>query len=110
MALGLCLYSKHHFKENLWVRHLSLRLDVGRFVFEPVIPPLKKVSNPNVYFEFGFAVARIGFRRVIGVMNVAYGSPRDEVFDIKRRWALRYNLPEGADTAASHNAPPAETH
>ena len=34
----------------------------------------KKVSNPNVYFEFGFAVARLGLRRVISVMNAAYGS------------------------------------
>lgn len=64
----------------------------------------KRVSNPNVYFEFGFAVARRGFRRVIGVMNTAFGKPRDQVFDIKRRWALRYNLPCGADAAAQESA------
>jgi hypothetical protein len=64
----------------------------------------KKVSNPNVCFEFGLAVAHHGFRRVIGVMNTAYGRPRDQVFDVKRRWALRYNLPWGADTAAQDTA------
>jgi hypothetical protein len=55
------------------------------------------VSNPNVVFELGYAVDAKGFDRILGVMNVAYGEPERQMFDVKRRWAIRYDLPEDSD-------------
>ncbi len=62
----------------------------------------KRISNPNVLMELGYAVGckatgeSDGFDRVIGVMNVAYGGPEDQMFDIKRRHPIRFNVPEAA--------------
>jgi hypothetical protein len=50
------------------------------------------ISNPNVVFELGYAVRRLGFGRVVGTMNTAFGPPDDQMFDIKRRWPIRYDL------------------
>jgi hypothetical protein len=63
----------------------------------------KQISNPNVLMELGYAVGckatdeSDGFERVIGVMNVAYGKPEEQMFDIKRRRPMSYELPEGSD-------------
>lgn len=54
-------------------------------------------SNPNVLFELGFAAASIGFDRIVGVMNVVHGQPERQMFDVKRRWAVRYEAAESAD-------------
>ena len=35
----------------------------------------KKLSNPNVLAELGYAAAKLGWDRVILVMNKHYGSP-----------------------------------
>ncbi len=64
---------------------------------------IQKISNPNVLFEFGYAVGgkvspeSDGFDRVLGMMNTAYGEPKQQMFDIKRRWVLQYNLPEESE-------------
>ncbi|HVA46700.1 MAG TPA: hypothetical protein VNH11_10085 [Pirellulales bacterium] len=55
------------------------------------------ISNPNVLFELGYAVRSKGFGRVLAVMNEFYGGPKDQMFDVKRRWAIRYSLAEGSD-------------
>jgi hypothetical protein len=63
----------------------------------------KQISNPNVLMELGYAVGckatdeSDGFERVIGVMNVAYGKPEEQMFDIKRRRPITYELPEESD-------------
>jgi hypothetical protein len=65
----------------------------------------KLISNPNVLLELGYAVGSKagdesdGFDRVIGVMNVAYGDPGEQAFDIKRRQPIRYDLPEASEKA-----------
>ena len=64
----------------------------------------KMTSNPNVLFELGFAAHAIGFDRVIGVMNTAYGVPEDQMFDTKRRWAVRFNLSESSSPPEIKNA------
>ncbi len=56
----------------------------------------KRHSNPNVIFEFGYAVRSIGFDRVIAVMNTAYGHPNEQMFDTKRRHAITFSLGETA--------------
>jgi hypothetical protein len=59
----------------------------------------RKSPNPNVLIELGYAAARIGWERVICVMNEAYGEPKELPFDIQhRRWPIRYKLNDSADT------------
>ena len=55
----------------------------------------KPLPNPNVLLELGYAAARIGWERIICVMNTAYGSPEDLPFDLRhRRWPVTYQLRE----------------
>ena len=53
----------------------------------------KCISNPNVLIEQGYAAARIGWDRIILVMNKHYGSPERLPFDLKfRRFPATFNL------------------
>jgi hypothetical protein len=57
------------------------------------------VPNPNVLIEYGRAVKAVGNKRVICVMNTAYGEPKDYdiPFNLRHiRWPIRYKLAEGA--------------
>jgi hypothetical protein len=71
---------------------------------------LQLISNPNVIIELGYDVgskadeASDGFERVIAVMNTAYGPPDEQMFDIKRRHPMIYDLPEDSDKAAIEHA------
>jgi len=63
------------------------------------IPPLdpkdspKRVPNPNVSLEMGYAAGRVGWDRIICVMNEAYGERKDLPFDVRnRRFPIDYNL------------------
>jgi len=54
--------------------------------------------NPNVLIELGYAAAKLGWERIICVMNEAYGSAEQLPFDIRhRRWPIRYNLSENSN-------------
>jgi hypothetical protein len=65
-----------------------------------IINPLsseRKMANPNVLMELGYATAKLGHTRVINVMNTVYGDPQENSqilpFDIRHlRWPLRYSL------------------
>jgi hypothetical protein len=50
----------------------------------------KKLPNPNVVFELGYAAGRHTFRPMIGVVNEAFGEIEGQIFDIKRRASLKY--------------------
>jgi Predicted nucleotide-binding protein containing TIR-like domain len=53
----------------------------------------KKLSNPNVLFELGYASTKLGRDRVICIMNTHYGDPKDLPFDIRhRRFPIQYHL------------------
>lgn len=53
----------------------------------------RPTTNPNVTFELGFAVAALGWERVIGVMNTHFGAPERLPFDLRhRRWPIDYSL------------------
>ena len=53
----------------------------------------KRVPNPNVSLEMGYAAGRIGWDRIICVMNEAYGERKDLPFDVRnRRFPIDYNL------------------
>lgn len=59
----------------------------------------RPVPNPNVLIEYGWALKQMGHRRIISVMNIAYGKPTREnlPFDLSHlRLPIQYNLPEDA--------------
>lgn len=53
----------------------------------------KKIPNPNVLIELGFAARSIGWDRTILVLNTAHGQAKDLPFDIlQHRWPIQYRL------------------
>lgn len=53
----------------------------------------KRVPNPNVLLETGYAAARIGWGRIICVMNEHFGSRQEQPFDVRnRRFPIDYRL------------------
>ncbi len=74
--------------------------DVG---FVAVIAPkdphkrAKRLPNANVVLELGYAAARVGWNRVILVMNLEYGPPEDLIFDLRhQRFPVTFKV--GPDT------------
>ena len=62
----------------------------------PKNPP-KKLMNPNVAIELGYALHSITDRRLIMVMNSAFGSRADLPFDLQHKAGpIFYNLPLGS--------------
>jgi hypothetical protein len=58
----------------------------------------KRVPNPNVLLEMGYAAARIGWNRVICVMNEHFGKRHEQPFDVRnRRFPINYTLAPGND-------------
>jgi hypothetical protein len=76
---------------------------VPDFTFVATRPKREPTPNPNVLIEYGYALKSFGERgerRIMPVMNIAYGAPTRETmpFDlIEHRNAITYNLPEKAD-------------
>jgi hypothetical protein len=60
----------------------------------------KQTCNPNVLVELGYAAAKLGWDRIVLVMNTFYGHPEDIIFDVMhRRWPQCYRLgPEDRDS------------
>jgi hypothetical protein len=59
----------------------------------------ERVPNPNVLIEYGRAIKVVGNKRVICLMNTAYGEPdkRSMPFNLRHlRFPIQYNLPEDA--------------
>ena len=55
------------------------------------------IPNPNVLIEYGYALRTVGYHRIVGVMNAAYGPPKSLPFDlIHHRFPITHNLPEDA--------------
>lgn len=53
----------------------------------------KALPNPNVLIELGYAAARLGWDRIICVMNSAWGPADNLPFDLRhRRWPVTYHL------------------
>jgi hypothetical protein len=60
----------------------------------------KRVPNPNVAVELGYADGVLRWQRVIRVMNTAYGKPEQQPFDVRnRRFPITYCLAEDATDA-----------
>lgn len=46
--------------------------------------------NPNVLVELGYAVAQLGWDRIVLVQNLAYGNPEELPFDLRGRRVVPY--------------------
>ena len=53
--------------------------------------------NPNVLLELGYALKRLGWRRIVLVVNEAFGSTKRLPFDLNRNRALVYRLKKDQD-------------
>ncbi len=62
----------------------------------------KKYSpNPNVLLELGYAAARVGWERIILIMNRSFGNPRKLPFDLRyRRFPFTFRL-KSADNSSN---------
>ncbi len=87
----------------LFVADTSL---VGAIVPASPDDETKKVPNPNVSLEMGYAAARIGWDRIICVMNERYGLRKELPFDVRnRRFPIDYTLdPDNMDKNAKVKA------
>ena len=57
----------------------------------------KRSPNPNVVFELGYAVAKVGWNRIVLLFNEAFGVfPKDLPFDFDRHRASKYSLNESS--------------
>ncbi|WP_330443302.1 hypothetical protein [Flavobacterium sp. C4GT6] len=50
----------------------------------------RKVCNPNVLIELGYASSRIGWNKILCVYNLEYGQIEDLPFDIRHRKPITY--------------------
>jgi len=57
----------------------------------------RPTPNPNVLIELGFAVARLGWDRILLVQNTAFGSPEVLPFDVRGRRIVPYKLDQKSD-------------
>jgi hypothetical protein len=51
----------------------------------------RKVCNPNVLIELGYASSKLGWEKILCVYNLIYGRIEDLPFDIRHRKPLIYN-------------------
>ncbi len=57
----------------------------------------RKVSNPNVLCELGYALKTLGDRKIIFIINSAYGGPEQLPFDLRTRRTVTYALSPDLD-------------
>lgn len=64
----------------------------------------RKTPNPNVLIELGFAIAKLGWERIILLFNKKYGNfPKDLPFDIDRHRASPYLINDKKDSQGKTN-------
>jgi len=51
----------------------------------------RKVCNPNVLIELGYASSKLGWEKILCVYNLSFGQIEDLPFDIRHRKPLTYN-------------------
>jgi hypothetical protein len=57
----------------------------------------RKCPNPNVVFELGYAVATLGWERIVLLFNLAYGELADLPFDFDRHRVSQFTLTEALE-------------
>ncbi|HBO75831.1 MAG TPA: hypothetical protein DEH15_12330, partial [Marinilabiliales bacterium] len=64
----------------------------------------RKVPNPNVLIELGYAIAKLGWSRIILLFNTNFGDfPNDMPFDIDRHRASNYCIIDKNDNNGKKN-------
>lgn len=64
----------------------------------------RKVPNPNVLIELGYAIAQLGWERILLLFNSAFGKfPDDIPFDIDRHRASNFRVENGTDNSGIGN-------
>jgi len=61
----------------------------------------RPTPNPNVLFELGYAVAQLGWEKVILVQNTDYGNPEDLPFDLRGRRISTYSFMKNQNTKST---------
>jgi len=60
----------------------------------------KRIPNPNVMLEAGYAAGVIPYNQIVQVMNTAFGGPKYLPFDLKgKRHPIQYDLPHERGSA-----------
>jgi hypothetical protein len=54
----------------------------------------RPTPNPNVLIELGYALKRLGWKRIVMVFNSAFASVEDLPFDLRMKRVLRYKVHE----------------
>lgn len=57
----------------------------------------RRTPNPNVVFELGYAMARLGSQHLILVFNTAYGKVEQLPFDLKMQRNITYSVKDELD-------------
>ncbi len=57
----------------------------------------RKTPNPNVLIELGYAIAKLGWERIILIFNEKYGKIEELPFDIRNHRALKYKINDKND-------------
>lgn len=57
----------------------------------------KKLQNPNVLIELGYAVSQLGWDRIIILFNKEFGEFKDLPFDIEKRSCLDFKVTSAED-------------
>jgi hypothetical protein len=57
---------------------------------------MRHTPNPNVLVELGYAVAQLGWDRILLVQNTCFGGPGDLPFDLRGRRVVSYELRQDA--------------
>lgn len=76
---------------NIFVADISI---INKSVFNKK----RRMPNPNVLFELGYAVKALGWDRVICVFNEDYGAVSDLPFDIKQHRIISYSFKKNDKT------------
>ena len=63
----------------------------------------KRIPNPNVMFELGFAVENKGWNKILLVINEDFAPWEEAPFDLggSRRWPIKYSLPKDGDKSSA---------
>lgn len=57
----------------------------------------RKIPNPNVLIELGFAISKLGWSRIVVLFNGEFGDITDVPFDIEKRSVLLYKIKDQND-------------
>ena len=61
----------------------------------------RKMPNPNVLIELGYALKKIGWNRILMILNTEYGPVEDLPFDLRMKRVITYNSKKSDENRAT---------